>query len=188
MKIIALEHGHSVQTLDESLVCYPDSTLIRNNDDFYIPNFSKDIVAYCGIYLQITKIGKCVEPRFTDRYFNEVGAAIKFFAADVIERNKQFGTSTDIARFFDQSLAISNEKIQFSETVEISATINNTPIAIDNTWKDYATILSQATNYYTLKIGDLLFIPCTKQPISIKIGDIFDMKLQGKQLLTCTIK
>ncbi|MCQ2607924.1 MAG: hypothetical protein MJ197_04475 [Bacteroidales bacterium] len=188
MKIIALEYGHSVATLDESLVCYPDSTLIRNNDDFYVPNFSKNIVAYCGIYLQVTKIGKCVEPRFTNRYFNEVGAGIKFFAADVIERNKQNGTSTDIARSFDQSLAISNEKIQFSDKLEISAAINNTPIAIDETWKDYDTILSKATQYYTLKIGDLIFIPCTKQAIPTQIGDIFDIKIQGNQLLTCTIK
>ncbi|MCQ2606731.1 MAG: hypothetical protein MJ204_09395 [Bacteroidales bacterium] len=188
MKIIALEHGHTVQTIDESLVCYPDSTLIRNNDDFYIPNFSKDIVAYCGIYMQVAKIGKCVEPRFTNRYFSEMGTAIKFFAKDVIERNKQFGTSTDIARCFDQSLAISNEKIQFAENLNIVATINNTPIPLNDRWKDYATIISKATQYYTVKIGDLIFIPCTEQPVSLQIGDVFDMKIQDNQLLTCTIK
>lgn len=189
MKILALEYGHNVASLDESMACYPDSTLIRNNDDFYVPNFSKQIVAYIGIYLQFNKIGKCIEPRFTDRYYQEVGCAIKFMAADVIERNRIVGTATDIACSFDASLAISNEKIHVADTYQYVAKLNGQLIGFEsNSFATIPELLATATKYYTVKIGDLFFLPLIKKPLLVSIGDVFDISLQGNQLLTCTIK
>lgn len=189
MKILALEYGHDVASLDESMACYPDSTLIRNNDDFYVPNFSKQIVAYVGIYLQFNKIGKCIEPRFTDRYFQEVGCAIKFMAADVIERNKINGTATDIACSFDSSLAISNDKILVPNQYDFCAKINGQTLDFEeDSFKKIPDLLAISTKYFTVKIGDLFFLPLVKKPIDVSIGDVFDMSLQGNQLLTCTIK
>lgn len=189
MKILALEYGHSVATIDESMACYPDSTLIRNNDDFYIPNFSKQIVAYVGIYLHFNKIGKCIEPRFTNRYFNEVGCAIKFMAADVIERNKVNGTATDIASSFDSSLAVSNERVEVPANYDFSALLNGKQIEFDSAlFENIPTFLATATNYFTVKIGDLFFLPLTQTPVTVQVGGVFDVSLQGKQLLTCTIR
>lgn len=189
MKILALEYGHNVATIDESMSCYPDSTLIRNNDDFYIPNFSKQIVAYVGVYLQFNKIGKCIEPRFTERYYQEVGCAIKFMAADVIERNRIVGTATDIACSFDASLAISNEKIHSKQAYDYIAKINNQVVEFDrDAFEKIPELLAVASKYFTVKIGDLFFLPLVKNPISISIGDVFDISIDGKQLLTCTIK
>lgn len=189
MKILALEYGHDVASLDESMACYPDSTLIRNNDDFYVPNFSKEIVAYIGVYLQFNKIGKCIEPRFTDRYYQEVGCAIKFMAADVIERNRSFGTATDIACSFDASLAISNERIHVADNYQYVAKLNGQLIDFElNSFATIPDLLATATKYFTVKIGDLFFLPLIQKPLSVSIGDVFDISLQGNQLLTCTIK
>ena len=190
MKILALEYGHSVASLDESMACYPDSTLIRNNDDFYIPNFSKQIVAYVGMYLQFNKIGKCIEPRFSQRYFSECGCAIKFFAADVIERNKCNGTATDIARCFDSSLAISNDKITFeNRQLDFVAKLNGKPLDCDvDVLSRIHESIATATKYFMVKIGDLFFVPLVQVPVNVTIGDVFDVSLQGKQLLTCTVR
>ncbi|MBO4777837.1 MAG: hypothetical protein J5588_05015 [Bacteroidales bacterium] len=190
MKILALEYGHTVSSLDESMACYPDSTLIRNNDDFYIPNFSKQIVAYVGMYLQFNKIGKCIEPRFAQRYFSECGCAIKFFAADVIERNKCNGTATDIARCFDSSLAISNDKITFeNRQLDFVAKLNGKPLDCDvDVLSRIHESIATATKYFMVKIGDLFFVPLVQVPVSVTIGDVFDVSLQGKQLLTCTVR
>ena len=190
MKILALEYGHTVASLDESMACYPDSMLIRNNDDFYIPNFSKHIVAYVGMYLQFNKIGKCIEPRFAQRYFSECGCAIKFFAADVIERNKANGTATDIARCFDSSLAISNEKISFAnQQLDFVAKLNGKPLDCNvDALSRIPELIATATKYFTVKIGDLFFVPLVQVPVSVTIGDVFDVSLQGKQLLTCMVR
>ena len=190
MKILALEYGHTVASLDESMACYPDSTLIRNNDDFYIPNFSKQIVAYVGMYLQFNKIGKCIEPRFSQRYFSDCGCAIKFFAADVIERNKCNGTATDIARCFDSSLAISNDKITFeNRQLDFVAKLNGKPLDCDvDVLSRIHESIATATKYFMVKIGDLFFVPLVQVPVNVTIGDVFDVSLQGKQLLTCTVR
>ena len=189
MKILAFEYGHNVQTIDETIVCYPDSTLTRNNDDFYYPNFTKELVAYVGVYLQFTKIGKCIEPRFVNRYFSEFGAGIKFMANDVIARNKLLGTATDIARGFDASLAISNEKIPFQCPISIEAKLNGTPLQIDTEQvANISELIATATKYYTIKIGDFFFLPLMHEPIPVSIGDIFDISLSGEQMVTCTIK
>ena len=190
MKILALEYGHTVASLDESMACYPDSMLIRNNDDFYIPNFSKHIVAYVGMYLQFNKIGKCIEPRFAQRYFSECGCAIKFFAADVIERNKANGTATDIARCFDSSLAISNDKIALeNQQLDFVAKFNGEPLDVNvGVFSRIPELIATATKYFTVKIGDLFFVPLVQVPVSVTIGDVFDVSLQGKQLLTCTVR
>ncbi|MBQ3675833.1 MAG: hypothetical protein II926_00495 [Bacteroidales bacterium] len=189
MKILALEYGHSVASVDESMVCYPDSTLIRNNDDFYIPNFSQQIVAYVGIYLHFNKIGKCVAPRFTNRYYNEVGCAIKFMAADVIERNKPLGTATDIASCFDASLAVSNERVEVSDNYDFSVLLNGMKLPIDTSaFSDIPELLAIATKYFTVKIGDLFFLPLIQQPVNVAVGNVFEVSLQGKQLLMCTIR
>ena len=190
MKILALEYGHTVASLDESMACYPDSTLIRNNDDFYLPNFSKQIVAYVGMYLQFNKIGKCIEPRFAQRYFSECGCAIKFFAADVIEHNKQNGTATDIARSFDSSLAISNDKISFeNQQLDFVTKLNGKPLDFNaDAFSCIPELIATATKYFTVKIGDLFFVPLVQVPVNVTIGDVFDVSLQGKQLLTCTVR
>ena len=190
MKILALEYGHNVATIDESMACYPDSTLIRNNDDFYIPNFSEQIVAYIGIYVQFNKIGKCIESRFARRYFSECGCAVKFFAADVIERNKQNGTATNIACCFDSSLAISNEKIVLeNQELDFVAKLNGKPLNFENeSYQKIPELIAIATKYFTVKIGDLFFVPLTQVPMNVAIGDVFDMSLQSRQLLTCMVK
>lgn len=196
MKILALEYGDSEMILADSIACYPDSTLIRNNDDFYIPNFSHRIIATVGVYLHCSKIGKCVEPRFVSRYFTEMGVAVKFMAADVMDANFPHGTKTDRARGFDSSLAISNEVISVDgsyESMQLVCSYNNKLMDIypDSLYEQLVRlpmIIAEATKYYTLKIGDLFYLPYACQPIYVQKDDVFDLSLQGKQLLTCTIK
>ncbi len=192
MKILALEYGRSEVKLDGAIACYPDNTLLRNNDDFYIPNFSKEIVAYVGVYIHFTKIGKCLEPRFVGRYFDEVGVGIKFMAADAITRNQSLGLPADFARCFDSSFAISNDKVKLDDDIQnISLQVfrNKKKVELNmSVLTSLSEVVSTATKYFTIKIGDLFFVPCMKMPLQISLGDVFDVSLQQQQLLTCTVK
>lgn len=192
MKILALEYGNSNAKLDGAIACYPDNTLLRNNDDFYIPNFSHEIVAYIGVYVHFTKIGKSIEPRFVSRYFEEVGVGIKFMASDAIARNQSLGLATDFARSFDASLAISNNKVIIDcdiQKVLLQVYCNKKQMTLDmSVLADFSAIVSKATECFTIKIGDLFFVPCMKMPLSVSMGDVFDVSLQQQQLLTCTVK
>lgn len=189
MKIIALEYSLVSSSIEDAFAYYPDSTLIRNNDDFYVPNFSQEIVAFVGVYVQFSKIGKCIEPRFSYRYYTECGCAIKFIAADCIANCLKQGMSPDIARGFDGSLAVSNDRVTVKDTYDYIATYNGNVISVDGSlFTKIPELISQATQYFTVKIGDLFFIPLIQRPIPVSVGDVFDVSLHGKQLLSCSIK
>lgn len=189
MKIIALEQNGT--PAEKSFACYPDTTLIRDNEDFYVPNFSKNIVAYCGIYLLFNKIGKCIEPQFVCRYYSEIGVAIKFIASDVYQNAVERGGATDMAKCFDLSLAVSNDKISCDklQNINLAVSMNGTPLDVQvASYQKIAEAVAEATKYYTAKVGDLFFLPCVEVPTAVSIGDVFDVSLQNQQLLTCTIK
>ena len=189
MKIIALEQNGT--TAEKSFACYPDTTLIRDNEDFYVPNFSKNIVAYYGIYLLFNKIGKCIEPQFVNRYYSEVGVAINFIASDVYRNAVKRGCPTDMAKCFDLSLAVSTEKISCDKlkNLNLSVSMNGTPLDGQvASYQKIAEAVSEATKFYTAKVGDLFFVPCVEVPVAVSVGYIFDVSLQNRQLLTCTIK
>ncbi|MFO7869089.1 MAG: hypothetical protein R6U95_07305 [Bacteroidales bacterium] len=201
MKILAIEtlfeHCMSENTYKQIFFSYyPDSSIIRNNEDFYIPNFDSHIRAYAGIYIKISKIGKCIEAQFSHRYFSEIGVAINFIAQNTLAKLQSLSASTDIARGFDKSFAASNTTI--SKEFLLSHSTKELTIAHTHTIHSYTltpedfehigTLLSQLSQYITLKIGDFFFIPFMQIPDSIKISDSFTVKLGTKKLLSCRIQ
>ena len=177
MKILALEKDVESGILKQehmcsAIACYPDTTLLRNNEDFYIPNFTQNISANYGIFIQISKIGKCIEAQFAYRYIKSFGIAVKFFAADALESNLY---SNSIAKGFDKSFAVSKEQIDFSEKTLKEATLSFSCGSIKNTHKlskiskSIYTFIAESTKYYTLKIGDYCYIPLgtIQNPVSL---------------------
>ena len=61
----------------------PDSALLRNNDPFYIPDWSSDVHHEVELIVKICKLGKNIEKKFASRYYKEVGLGIDFTARDV---------------------------------------------------------------------------------------------------------
>ena len=56
----------------------PDSALLRNNDDFYYPDFSNDIHYEVEIVLRINKVGKNIEPKFAYNYIDQRLLSLKW--------------------------------------------------------------------------------------------------------------
>ena len=66
----------------------PDTAILRNNDAFYYPDFSKDIHYECELLIRINKEGKSVEPRFAHKYYDQIGLGIDFTARDLQAKAK----------------------------------------------------------------------------------------------------
>lgn len=194
MKIIA-----SYNTLDSAKsniitsYCMPDNTLIRNNDNFYIPNFCSEISAQCGIYIQLSKIGKHIEPQFIQRYYSHYGVAINFIAKPVYLSLLSQQLPTNIAFDFDHSLAIStvsisNQQIPLNSS-EFSVQLNNKEFSFSVTQhiESIHAIIAETSKYYTYKIGDLFFIPIIEIDSIVQANDIFDFFIQNNHMLQCKI-
>lgn len=114
MKIICIgrnyaEHAKELNNaLPEEPVFFmkPDTALLRNNDPFYIPDFSADVHHEIELVLRICKAGKHIEPEFAPAYYNEITAGIDFTARDVQQALKQKGLPWEKAKAFDGSAVV----------------------------------------------------------------------------------
>ena len=196
MKIIALENiiFNNQNQATNTIACYPDSSIIRNNDDFFIPNFSKNIRAYFGIYLSFSKIGKHIEPQFAHRYYKEFGVAINYIAEDTCNELLKMNKPTDIARGFDQSFAISNVQLKIQdfpiETTPIIFTINNSnfEFTIEKSLVAINNAIAEASQYFTFKIGDFFFIPCICMSDFMKQTDECNIFVNQNHMLCSRIR
>lgn len=77
MKILCAEYNPEGRG---TVVPIGDNALLRNNDDFYIPDFADRLSCSPQLVLRIGKLGKSVGERFAGRYFQEIGVGIRFYA------------------------------------------------------------------------------------------------------------
>jgi len=69
----------------------PDTALLRNNDPFYIPEWSDNLHHEVELIVRINRIGKNIEQKFAHRYYDEIGLGIDFTARDVQDVLKSKG-------------------------------------------------------------------------------------------------
>lgn len=191
MKIV-IAQSDSLRADADSYVysCYPDSCLIRNNDDFYIPNFSSEIIAYFGVYVSIHKVGKHIAPEFIHRYIKSCGVAINFIAADTERELHARHQHTDIARGFDNSFAISKPIELPPPTLKFACQYKDYSYSI--AWCDIVDYIhktcAHASTYYTLKIGDIFFMQLWQLPFCMEQADTITGSVQAEPLLYCKIQ
>lgn len=190
MKIICIENL-SKSDNDLWLTCRPDSSVLRNNDDFYIPNFSQDMRCVVGYYLRTTRLAKCVSERFAPRCYDTVGVAVAFTAQDIVERNCSHSRPCDEAYCFDKSIALSLDSVAKSDVgngkldIKIGTSLTNSDLSHIKLSLDGA--LARASELLTLKTGDIVFIAVT-EPYQVAIGDSISVSLNGANLLDFAIK
>jgi 2-keto-4-pentenoate hydratase/2-oxohepta-3-ene-1,7-dioic acid hydratase in catechol pathway len=190
MKIVVV---HNISGGKEPYISLrPDNAVLRNNDDFYMPHFSSDMVCGSGIVVRISRLAKCIAPKFASRCYDGVTAGVTFVARDVMQRAIDNYYPTDEAYSFDRSTAIGTEWFtpeQITAESVLSMTIggnvqNYTDSDLQFTIDKYVSFASQKL---TLKTGDLLFI-ANDINVEVKQGDNICVTLNNIQPLNFQIK
>lgn len=174
----------------------PDSSLLRNNDPFYIPNWSKDVHHEIELVIKIKRLGKNIEKRFAHRYYDEIGLGIDFTARDVQNKLKDKGLPWEKAKAFDQAAVLSNtfiDKTVFpdQENIAFQLKINGKEIQKGSSELmifSFDEIISYVSKYVTLKIGDLIYTGTPAGVGAVKVGDHLEGFLEDKKLLDFMIK
>ena len=99
----------------------PDSALLRNNDPFYIPDWTNEVHHEIELVIKINRLGKNIEKRFAHRYFDEIGLGIDFTARDVQNELKVKGLPWEKAKAFDKAAVLSNTFILKSDFTNLKA-------------------------------------------------------------------
>lgn len=164
MKILYLDS--TTDCIESSMRILPDSSLLRNNDHFYIPNFSSDLSTRACIVFKSNKLGKCFAPRFSERYYSMFAYAI-----NIVASSKNHHTS--ICEGFDKSFAIGSQQSIDNLPSTIEFAHNDVIKSYDlSTVKDKVNeAFSKLSEYFTIKIGDLIVLDLGELTSSVQVGD-----------------
>ncbi len=174
----------------------PDSALLRNNDPFYLPGWTNDVHHEIELVLKIKRLGKNIEKRFAQRYYDEIGLGIDFTARDIQQKLKEKGLPWEKAKAFDQSAVLGStfiDKNEFPDLKNISfRLLKNGNLVQDGNSSlmifDFDEIISQISRYITLKIGDLIYTGTPAGVGAVGIGDRLEGFLDERKLFEFEIK
>ena len=203
MKIICVGRNYSShikelaneKPISPVLFLKPDTSILQKNHPFYIPHFSSNIDYEVEVLIRINRIGKHIQAKFSHKYYEEISLGVDFTARIVQNQLKSNGLPWEKSKSFDGS-ALIGEWFQKNEFENINALsfnlkVNNRVVQQSNTsemlWK-IDDLISYISQYFTLKIGDIIFTgtPAGVGPISE--SDVLVGHIEDRQAFSVKIK
>lgn len=173
----------------------PDTALLKDNKDFYIPDFSTDVHYEVELVLRICKEGKHVSNKFASTYYDAIGLGIDFTARDIQTLQKSQGLPWELAKAFDHSAVISKfvDKSAFSNLYDLNFSLykNGTCMQNGNTKSiifSFEHIISFVSEYITLRKGDFIYTGTPAGVGPVAMGDHLEGYIEDAKLLDFHIK
>lgn len=203
MKIIAvgrnyIDHAKELNNpVPEKPVIFlkPDTAVLKDNKDFYYPEFSKDVHYEVEVIVRICNEGKHVSKKFAHKYYDAIGLGIDFTARDVQSELKSKGLPWELAKAFDHSAVVSNllplDKFQDLNNLNFSLNKNGTSVQVGNTKDmifDIESLIVYVSQYITLRKGDLIFTGTPAGVGPVAIGDKLEGFIEDQAMFSCQIK
>jgi len=173
----------------------PDSSILKKNKPFFLPDFSSEIHYEVEVVVKISKLGKGISPKFAPRYYDELTAGIDITARDLQsslsksmlpwEISKGFDGAAPLGKFIPASsvgdpgkldfrLEINDRIVQQSNTSDMIFSINE--------------IISYVSRFFTLRTGDLIFTGTPSGVGPLKRNDHLVAYIKEMPLLDFMIK
>lgn len=173
----------------------PDSSVIAKNQNFIIPSFSNEIHHEVELVVKINKVGKHIDKSFSHKYYDEIGLGIDFTARDIQSNLKEKGHPWEKSKAFDNSCMVGNflkkEKIEDISKIEFSLKKNNEIVqsgcSNDMLWK-IDELISYVSQYFTLKIGDLIFTGTPSGVSKVESGDLLEGYISSIKMFMLKVK
>lgn len=173
----------------------PDTAIVLKKFPFVIPEFSNDVHHEVEIIVKICKVGKHIAPKFAHKYYEEIGLGIDFTARDLQSKLKEKGLPWEKAKAFDGSAVVSEfiPKSEFSSLNDINFELTNNGNVVQkgNTqfmlWK-IDELISYASQYFTLKTGDILFTGTPEGVAKVSANDVLEGFIEGKKMFRIQVK
>ena len=174
----------------------PDSAILLKKMPFFIPPFSEDVHYEVELLVRINKIGKHIQQKFAHKYYDEIGLGIDFTARDLQQKLKEKGLPWEKAKAFDGSAVIGEKwipKSHFEDLNDVSFSLQKNGETVQSgttshmLWK-IDEIIEYISQYFTLKIGDIIFTgtPAGVGPVSI--NDTLTGFIEDKQIFSIQVK
>lgn len=202
MKIICIarnyaEHAKELNNqIPENPVFFlkPDTAMIQKKRDFYLPEFSENIQYEAEIVLKISKSGKYIQPEFASKYFEEITIGIDFTARDLQAKLKEKGHPWEVAKAFDGSAVVGefHTKSEFDlKHLNFELKKNDSTVQQGNSAQmihQFDTIIAEASKFFTLKTGDLIFTGTPAGVGQVYENDLLEGFLENQKVFEVLVK
>lgn len=173
----------------------PDSAVLKPGHVFFLPDMFKEVHHEVEILVRISRNGKHIAERFAHKYYDQIGLGIDFTARDKQAELKQKGLPWELAKGFDGSAFISKwtdkKAAKDIQDIDFSLEKNGVTVQSGNT-KDMLfsvdKMIAFVSQYYTLKMGDILFTGTPAGVGPVHKEDILTGYLLGKEVFNCKVK
>ena len=203
MKIICIGRNYSdhIQELSnvkpDSPVIFlkPDSSILPKNQPFFVPPFSNEIHHEIEIVVKINRLGKFISEKFAHKYYQEIGLGLDMTARDLQSDLKSKGLPWEKAKSFDGSAILGHRWVNKDDidlnNLSFQLYKNEQVVQASNTsmmlWK-IDELIAYISNYFTLKIGDLIFTGTPSGVGKVNPGDQLEAYLENQKLLQLSVK
>ena len=173
----------------------PDTAILLKKQPFFIPDFSKNVQHEVEVLVKINRVGKYIAPEFAHKYYDQIGLGIDFTARDLQQTLKQKGLPWEKAKAFDGSAVIGKwvSKRQFENLNNMSFVLKKNGCIIqsgntkDMLWNIDA-IISYVSQFFTLKIGDIIFTGTPSGVGPVQANDILSGYIENEEFFNIKVK
>ena len=173
----------------------PDTAILLKGQPFFIPEFSQDVHHEVEVLVRINRIGKHIQPKFASKYYDEISLGIDFTARDLQAQLKAKGLPWEKAKGFDGAAVvgkwIAKQELPPVDKLNFALSKNNETVQESNTalmlWK-IDELIAYISQFFTLKIGDIIFTGTPAGVGPVAINDVLVGKLEGRELFNIKVK
>ena len=173
----------------------PETSIIKKNQPFFIPDFSKTIHHELEFLVKINRVGKFISSEFAHKYYDEISIGIDFTARDVQDKLKMSSLPWEKSKSFDGSALIgkwiNKKKFKNISNIKFHMTNNGKVVQNGNTsemiW-NVDQLISEISKFFTLKIGDVIFTGTPAGVAEVNEGDHLIGFMDSEELFKLKIK
>lgn len=189
----AKELGNAIPT--EAVLFIKPETSLNTSGVFSSPDFSEEVHFEVELVLKIAKTGKNIIPENANDFFEEMGLGIDFTARDIQNKLKTKGLPWEKAKAFDGAAFVSKfvpiSTLKDVQNIHFELFKNKQQVQSGNSKDmlfDFAQIISEASRYFTLEQGDLIFTGTPEGVGKVEKGDILTGFLEGNQMFEVNVE
>lgn len=190
----AKELGNAVP--DEPVIFMkPKSALLTPGMNFYYPAFTNELHYEGELVYKISKNGKYIDGQLGWQYYTEITMGIDFTARDLQTELKKKGLPWEKSKAFDQSAVVGEfirvDNLPNKNNISFTLTKNGEVVQegqSENMLFNIDNILEDASQYFTLNIGDLIFTGTPAGVGEAVAGDVFEGFIEGEKVMELVVK
>ncbi len=205
MKIICIGRNYSAHIselgneLPESPVIFmkPETALLRENKPFYIPEWTQDVHYEAELVFRIGKNGKYIAEKHAFSYVSHYTLGVDFTARDRQSYLKEKRLPWELSKAFDGSAVIgelqqvTTKLPLYLPGLDFSMELNGKEVQQGNPDQmiySLEKIIAFVSQYFTLKIGDLIFTGTPEGVGKVSAGDVLRGSISAREMFNFKIK